>query len=183
MDWIKNSKGNDLTKEEHRLVVENPKPAQDFIDSTREHGGASIFLRDKRLPEVGSENMYVVGKERSVKTKEPVKTKYENAGTNNRNLSVKQFASNFLRLKDEATYRTSGNVKPEAMMGSWIDSKNPHKGIQMDLSVGLRKRSDAEKKMVDRNEDAIFDVKNVADIYHEDVRHKYKDTPRPPKED
>ena len=170
------------TKEEHRLLVENPQAAQDFIDSTREHGGASIFLKDARLPAVGSENMYVVGKEPSQKTKKTVDTQYENRGTENRNLSAKQFASHFLRLKEEAT-RPSGTVKPQAMMGSWINSKEPKKGIQMDLSVGLKKRSQAEKKMIDRNEDAIFDVKNVSDIYHEDVRHKYTDTPRPPKGD
>lgn len=172
----------DYSKEEHRLLVENPKAAQDFIDSTRENSGASIFLKDQRLPDVGSENMYVVGRETSQKTKKPVPTQYENKGTKNRNLSAKQFASNFLRLREEAR-RPSGNVKPQAMMGSWINSKEPKKGIQMDLSVGLKKRSQAEKKMIDRNEDAIFDVKNIADIYHEDVRHKYTDTPRPPKED
>lgn len=170
------------TKEEHRLLVENPKAAQDFIDSTREHGGASIFLKTGRLPEVGSENLYIVGKEQSRKTKQPVPTQYENRGTDNKNLSAKQFASHFLRLRGEAT-RPSGDVKPQAMMGSWINSREPQKGIQMDLSVGLKKRGQAEKKMVQRNEDAIFDVKNVADIYHEDVRKKYTDTPRPPKGD
>ena len=85
----------DYSKEEHRLLVENPKAAQDFIDSTRENSGASIFLRDQRLPDVGSENMYVVGKETSQKTRRPVPTQYENQGTKNRNLSAKQFASNF----------------------------------------------------------------------------------------
>lgn len=172
----------DYTREEHRLLVENPKAAQDFIDSTRDNGGASIFLKDTRLPAVGSENMFIVGREPSQKTKQPVDTQYENRGTNNRNLSAKQFASHFLRLREEAT-RPSGKIKPQAMMGSWINSKEPEKGIQMDLSVGLKKRSQAEQKMVDRNEDAIFDVKNISDIYHEDVRHKYTDTPRPPKGD
>ena len=170
------------TKEEHRLLVENPQAAQDFIDSTRDNGGASIFLKDSRLPDVGSESMYVVGKEPSQKTGEPVATQYENRGTHDRNLSAKQFASHFLRLREEAR-RSSGNIKPQAMMGSWINSKEPEKGIQMDLSVGLKNRNQAERKMVDRNEDAIFDVKNIEDIYHEDVRHKYTDTPRPPKED
>lgn len=172
----------DYTREEHRLLVENPQAAQDFIDSTRDNGGASIFLKDSRMPHVGEENLFVVGREPSQKTGESVKTQYENPGTTNRNLSAKQFAQHFLRLKEEAT-RASGQVKPQAMMGSWIDSKNPTKGIQMDLSVGLKKRSQAEKKMIDRNEDAIFDVKNIADIRHEDVRHKYTDTPRPKKED
>lgn len=181
MDWIKDSKGSDLTKEEHRLVVENPASTQGFIDSTRENGGASIFLKDARLPKTGEENMYVVGREPSQRTGETVDTQYENKGTNNRNLSVKQFASHFLRLKGEAT-RPSGQIKPQAMMGSWIDSKNPDKGIQMDLSVGLKQRGRAEKKMIDREEDAIFDVKNIADIRNEDVRHKYTDTPRPKKE-
>ena len=182
MDWIKNTKGSDLTKQEHRLVVEHPAETQGFIDSTREHGGASMFLRNKRLPDVGSENMYIVGREPSRKTGKTVDTVYENRGTNNRNLSVKQFASNFLRLKDEATFK-SGNVKPEAMMGSWINPKEPEKGIQMDLSVGLKSRKRAEKKMIERNEDAIFDVKKADDIYHEDVRKKYTNTPRPPKGD
>lgn len=182
MDWIKNLKGNDLTREEHRVVVENPAETQGFIDSTRENGGASIFLRDKRLPDVGSENMYIVGREPSQKTKKTVDTQYENRGTLDRNLSAKQFASHFLRLRGEATSK-SGRIKPQAMMGSWIDSDNPEKGIQMDLSVGLKKRPYAEKKMIDRNEDAIFDVKNIADIRHEDVRHRYTNTPRPPKED
>lgn len=182
MDWIKKTQGSDLTKQEHRLVVENPKSAQDFINSTREHGGASIFLHNARLPEVGSENMYVIGREPSRKTKKTVDTVYENRGTSNKNLSVKQFASNYLRLKGEAT-NPSGTVKPQAMMGSWINSKEPEKGIQMDLSVGLKNRQQAEKKMIARNEDAIFDVKKGDDIYHEDVRKKYTDTPRPPKGD
>ena len=172
----------DYTREEHRLLVEKPAAAQGFIDSNREHGRASIFLQDAKLPNVGEQNLYIVGKEPSVKTGKTVNTQYENQGTENRNLSAKQFASHFLRLKGEATSK-AGNVKPQAMMGSWIDSKNPKKGIQTDLSVGLQKRGSAEKKMIERNEDAIFDVKNVADIRHEDVRHKYTDTPRPPKED
>ena len=170
----------DYTKEEVRLLASHPEQAQRFVDSTRENGGASIFLKDARMPDVGSEKMYVVGSEPSQKTKETVPTRYENQGTGNANISPKQFASHFLRLKSEAT-RASGQIKPQAMMGSWVDSQNPKKGVQMDLSVGLKNKQQAEKKMVTRNEDAIFDVKNISDIRHEDVRHKYTDTPRPPK--
>jgi len=170
----------DYTKEEVRLLASHPQQAQDFINSTRENGGASISLKDTRLPNVGSENMYIVGSEPSQKTRKTVPTQYENQGTDNPNISPKQFASHFLRLRSEAT-GPSGNVKRQAMMGSWVDSKNPKKGVQMDLSVGLRNKKYAEEKMIERNEDAIFDVKNIADIRHEDVRHKYTDTPRPPK--
>ena len=74
----------------------------------------------------------------------------------------------------------------KAMIGSWIDDKTPEatkKGVQIDLSGGYRDRATAEKKMIERNEDAIVDAsKGFENIYHEDVRHKYTETPRPPKE-
>ena len=71
-------------------------------------------------------------------------------------------------------------------MGSWVDTRTPEstkKGVQIDLSGGYRDRPTAEMKMIDRNEDAIVDAsKGFDEIYHEDVRHKYTNTPRPPKE-
>lgn len=163
------------TKEEVRLLASHPNEAQQYIDSTREYGGASIFLKDKKMIQPG-ESVYLVGKEPSKKTKAPVPTAYVGEGSAHPTLSAKQFASHFLRLKGE-----TNNAK--AVMGSWVDEENPRKGVQLDLSVGYKRQSSAEKKMVERNEDAAWDMKEMKNIRHEDVRHKYTDSPRPPKVD
>ena len=74
----------------------------------------------------------------------------------------------------------------KALMGSWIDTKSPEhtkKGVQIDMSGGYKDRPTAEMKMISRNEDAIVDAsKGFEEIRHEDVRHKYENTPRPAKE-
>lgn len=182
--WIKKAKSAP-SKEEHRLIVEHPEKVQAFLDSTHTHGGASMFLNDMSMVQ-GGQKMYLVGKEPSRKTKEPVPTQYEDKGSLTPKLSAQQFANHFLRLKEEATTK-SGTVAKKAMIGSWINKKTKKqtkKGVQMDLSGGYVDRKTAEKKMIDRNEDAIADAsKYFEDIYHEDVRHKYTDTPRPKKED
>ena len=66
-------------------------------------------------------------------------------------------------------------------MGSWVDEEAPEKGVQIDLSAGYKTKKAAEKKMVERNEDAIFDLKNMKNIRNEDVRQKYSSEPRPTK--
>lgn len=140
-----------------------PEGAKAFIKSTRENGGASMFLHNGQMPDVGTDKLHIVGKEPSQRTGKPVPTVAENVGTNNRNLSTKQFASHFSRLKAEAT-RPDGTVHPKAMIGSWIDDKAPDKGIQIDMSAGYKTRATAVRKGKERGEDAIFDVKNIRDI-------------------
>ena len=87
-------------------------------------------------------------------------------------------------LQGHATTK-SGTVAKKALIGSWIDTRTKEdtkKGVQMDLSVGHKDRSVAEKKMIVRNEDAIVDAqKGFTNIYNEEVRHKYTNEPRPPK--
>jgi hypothetical protein len=161
-----------------RLLASNPKPAQDFIDSTHENKGASMFLHDMSMVNYG-DKMNIVGKEPSKKTGKSVPTAFVNAGSSEPKLSALQFASHFNRLKEHAKSK-------KALMGSWIDTNTPEatkKGVQIDLSGGYKDRPTAEMKMISRNEDAIVDAsKGFEEIRHEDVRHKYESTPRPPKE-
>ena len=146
-----------------------PEGAKAFIKSTRDNGGASMFLHNGRMPDVGNEKLYVVGKEPSQRTGKSVPTVHENVATGNsvspvnRVISHKQFAAHFARLKAEAT-RPDGTVHPKAMIGSWIDDKSPVKGVQMDLSAGYKTRKTAVRKGKERGEDAVFDVKHVKDI-------------------
>ena len=163
----------EYTKDEVRLLASHPGEAQKFIDRTKEHRGASMFLRSKKVIEPG-QSTYLVGKEPSQKTGKSVPTEFVNKGSAHPGLSPKQFAQHFLRLSGESS-------RPTAVMGSWVDEEAPHKGVQVDLSAGFKTRKSAEKKMVERNEDAVWDMKSMANIRHEDVRHKYTDTPRPPK--
>ena len=44
---------NDYTKDEVRLLASHPNEAQKFIDSTRQHGGASMFLKSHKVIEPG----------------------------------------------------------------------------------------------------------------------------------
>lgn len=162
------------SKEEVRLLASNPGGAQEFIDSTRQHGGATMSLSTGRMIRPG-DTAYIVGKEPSQRTGKPVPTAFESVGESHPSLSAKQFASHFLRLKSETK-------DPRAAMGSWVDEEAPKKGVQIDLSAAHKRRSDAEKKMITRNEDAIWDMKKMENIRHEDVRGNYTKTPRPAKE-
>ena len=167
--------GHEESKKVVRLLASNPKPAQDFLDSTHEHGGASMFLHDMSTVNYG-DKMNIVGKEPSKKTGKSVPTEFVDAGAAHPKLSPVQFASHFLRLQGHAKNK-------KALMGSWIDSQAPKKGVQIDLSGGYKDRPTAEMKMISRNEDAIVDAsKGFEEIRHEDVRHKYEKSPRPPKE-
>ena len=170
--------GHEEGKKAVRLLAEHPEKAQAFIDSTHENKGASMFLHDMSMVNYG-DKMNIVGKEPSRKTGKPVPTEFVNAGSNEPKLSALQFASHFNRLKEHAKNN-------KALMGSWIDTKTPEhtqKGVQIDMSGGYKNRKTAEMKMISRNEDAIVDAsKGFEEIRHEDVRHKYEKTPRPPKE-
>ena len=175
--------GHEQSKKIVRFLAENPNEAQAFLDSTHQNTGASMFLHNKKMVNYGDKT-YIVGKEPSHITKESVPTEFEDKGSLSPHLSPMQFAHHFLRLKDHATTK-SGKVAKKALIGSWIDTrseKNTKKGVQIDLSVGHKDRSVAEKKMINRNEDAIVDAsKGFENIYNEEVRHKYTDKPRPPK--
>lgn len=172
--WTKGLKNRpEYTKEEVRLLASRPAEAQSFIDSTRDFGGASMSLKTMKMAQPG-DSVYLVGKEPSKRTGEPVPTEFASQGETNPSLSAKQFAEHYLRLRGETD-------SPTAAMGSWVDEENKHKGVQIDLSSGYKRQSTAEKKMVERNEDAVWDMKNMQNIRHEDVRHKYTDTPRPEK--
>ena len=174
-DSIKERKGPEYTKEEVRLLASNPKGAQDFIDSTRNYGGASINLQSGKLAQPG-DKLYLVGKEPSQKSGHPVPTEFESQGSAHPTLSAKQFASHFLRLKGHTS-------DPKAMMGSWVDSKDKEKGVQIDLSTGHKYKKSAEKKMIDRNEDAVWNMKSMRNIRNEAARKRHGITePRPPKE-
>jgi len=173
LSWVKKSRP-EYTKEEVRTLASNPKGAQDFINSTREHGGATMSLATGKLAQPG-DSAYIVGKEPSKRTGQAVPTAFESAGSSHPSLSAKQFASHFNRLKSESSGRN-------AAMGSWVDEEAPHKGVQLDLSTAYKTKASAEKKMVNRNEDAIWDMKNMKNIRNEEVRHKYTPEPRPEKE-
>lgn len=175
LSWVKGLANRpNYSKEEVRLLASHPAEAQKFIDSTRDYGGASMSLKTMKMAQPG-ESVYLVGKEPSQKTGKPVPTSYVDTGKSHPALNAQQFASHFLRLKGETN-------KSTAAMGSWVDEEAPHKGVQIDLSSGYKKKSSAEKKMVERNEDAAWDMKKMQNIRHEDVRHKYAEGPRPPKE-
>lgn len=161
-----------------KLLAGNPGPANAFLQSTHENGGASMFLHNMKMVNYG-DKMNIVGKEPSKKTGEAVPTEFVDKGSSDPKLSAVQFALHFNRLKEHA--KTN-----KALMGSWIDKKTKKatkKGVQIDLSGGYKDRPTAEMKMISRNEDAIVDAsKGFEEIRHEDVRHKYEKTPRPPKE-
>lgn len=182
--WIKGAKAAP-SKEEHRLIVSHPQEVQSFLDSTHENKGASMFLHNMKMVNYG-DKMNIVGKEPSRITKQPVKTSYVDVDSPSPKLSAQQFASHFLDMKKHAQ-TTRGTTAKSALIGSWIDTRSPEKtrkGVQMDFSSGYSSRRTAEKKMVDREEDAIVDAsKGFQEIFNEDVRHKYTNTPRPKKED
>ena len=173
LSWMKKP-STKYSKEEVRLLASNPKGAQEFIDSTKNYGGATMSLATGSMIRPG-DKAYIVGKEPSQKTGKPVPTAFESVGQSHPGLSAKQFASHFVRLRGESK-------DPRAAMGTWVDEEAPHKGVQIDLSAAHKRRSDAEKKMITRNEDAIWDMGKMENIRHEDVRGKYTKEPRPAKE-
>ena len=66
---------HERSKREVRTLAEQPQAAQDFINSTRDFGGASINLNSMKLAQPG-EKMHIVGKEKSQRTGMPVNTEY-----------------------------------------------------------------------------------------------------------
>jgi hypothetical protein len=164
------------SKEDTRLLAENPSRVQDFINSTKDFGGASINLNSMKLAKPG-DALHIVGKEPSKNTGEAVPTAFLNPGESK--ITPRQFAQHFNRLKNET-------VNPNAMMGSWVDNstkKGKAKGVQIDLSVGHRYKKHAEDKMIKRNEDAIFSMSNMRNTRNEAARKRHGITePRPPKE-
>lgn len=167
---------HERSKREVRLLAGNPAQAQSFIDSTKNYGGASMFLHNMSMPQPG-DKVYIVGKEKSQRTGESVPTQNVNPGQGH--MTPRQFAYHFNRLQLETK-------DPKAMMGSWVDSKTKKgraKGVQIDLSTGHKQRKRAESKMIDRNEDAIWNMKTMRNIRNEAVRKRRGITePRPPKE-
>jgi hypothetical protein len=165
----------DYTKDEVRTLASNPKGAQEFINSTNNFGGASMSLSEGKVAKPG-DKLFLVGKEPSQRSGYPVPTHYESVGESNPRISAKQFASHFVRLKGQTS-------DPKAMMGSWVDSKAKEKGVQIDLSTGHKYQRTAEKKMISRNEDAVWNMHNMRNIRNEAARKRHGITePRPPKE-
>jgi hypothetical protein len=176
--WLKEQKRPEYTKEEVRTLASNPKGAQDFIDSTNNYGGATINLKSGRVAQPG-DRVHLVGKEPSKLSGHPVQTEFESAGEAHPKLNAKQFASHFVRLSQHA-------ADDKASMGSWVDNSTKagkQKGVQVDLSTGHKYKKVAEKKMITRNEDAIFSMHNMRATRNEAARKRHGITePRPPKE-
>jgi hypothetical protein len=174
---IKESGRPDYTKEEVRTLASNPKGAQEFIDSTNNYGGATINLKSGKVAQPG-DRVHLVGKEPSSLSGYPVQTEFESVGETHPKLNAKQFASHFVRLSGHA-------ADAKASMGSWVDNsskKAKQKGIQIDLSTGHKYKKVAEKKMITRNEDAIFSMHNMRATRNEAARKRHGITePRPPK--
>lgn len=166
---------HERSKQEVRLLAGNPAQAQSFIDSTKNYGGASMFLKDMSMPQPG-DKVYIVGKEKSQKTGGSVPTAFENPGQGH--ITPRQFAYHFNRLKMET-------ADPKAMVGSWVDAatkKGKAKGVQIDLSTGYKQKRRAEDKMIERNEDAIWNMNSMRNVRNEAVRKRRGVTePRPPK--
>ena len=167
---------HERSKREIRTLAENPQAAQSFIDSTKNFGGASMFLHDMSMPQPG-DKMHIVGKESSSRTGKPVPTAFENPGEGH--ITPRQFSYHFNRLKAEAN-------GPKSMMGSWVDSKTKKsaaKGVQVDMSTGYKQKKRAEGKMIERNEDAIWNMGSMRNIRNEAARKRHGITePRPAKE-
>jgi hypothetical protein len=166
------------TKEEVKVLASNPKGAQDFIDSTNNFGGATMNIKSGKVAQPG-DNVHLVGKEPSKLSGHPVPTEFESTGEAHPKISAKQFASHFVRLSEHA-------ADDKASMGSWVDGKSKKsraKGVQIDLSTGHKYKRTAEKKMIARNEDAIFSMRSMRNTYNEAARKRHGITdPRPPKE-
>jgi len=161
---------HERSKREIRTLAEHPNQAQSFINSTRDFGGASINLNSMKLAQPG-EKMHIVGKEKSQRTGMPVDTSYA-PGQNT--LTPRQFSMHLNRLKTETNDK-------KAMMGSWVDNsskKGKAKGVQIDLSTGFAQKKRAEDKMIERDEDAIWNMKSMRNVRNEAVRKRRGMEPR-----
>ena len=161
---------HERSKREIRTLAEYPKEAQSFIDKTRDFKGASINLNSMKLAQPG-EKMHIVGKEKSQRTGAPVDTAYAQGQST---LTPRQFSMHLNRLKHETSDK-------KAMMGSWVDSKSKKsraKGVQIDLSTGYAQKKRAEDKMIERGEDAIWNMKSMRNVRNEAVRKRRGMEPR-----
>ena len=61
------SLGHEEGKKAVRLLASHPQEAQDFIDSTHQNDGASMFFHNMKLVNYGDKT-HIVGKEPSKKT-------------------------------------------------------------------------------------------------------------------
>lgn len=161
---------HERSKREVRTLAENPQAAQNFIDSTKNYGGASMNIKSMKMTQPG-DKMFIVGGGKS-DSGERVATAYENPGKGH--ITPRQFSYHFNRLKHVSK-------DPKSMMGSWVDSSTKagrSKGVQVDLSTGYRQKKRAEDKMLDRNEDAIWNMKSMRNIRNEATRKRRGMGPR-----
>ena len=141
--------------------------AKKFVTSTNDVGkgwsGATMDLKSGKTLEVGVDSGHVVGAEPSSITKDRVATHLYGAGSATPNLSLLQFAQEASRIKKHATSRG-------ATIGTWYDSQEHDKGIQLDAGRVFKSKNAAGRAAIARDETATFDLKKGESIYNHEHR-------------
>lgn len=161
----------------HQQLQGDLAAAQHFVDATHEYGGATMNAKTGHVFQMG-ENVHLVGGHPDPQSGEKIGTRYYDQGVDNPHLTVAQAHAERLRN----LIVTGGGTRSTAL-GSWVDSGNPHKGVQIDTSTIFHNRHRGENAVLDRNEDAMLHMKDLSETRNEDIRAKRGLPARPPKTD
>lgn len=167
---------NPVIHEAHQQLQNDLQAAGRFVAATREFGGATMNPRTGHVFGAG-EDVHLVGGHPDPQTGQKIPTRYYDQGVGNPHLSVAQTHAERIR-----TLILTGSQKDSAL-GSWVDSKNPRKGVQVDNSTIFRDRRGAEDATLARNEDAMFYMKDLSEPRNEEIRAARGLGPRPSKTD
>ena len=150
--------------------------AQHVARLTNESGGASVDLRTLKPYEPG-QDVQMVGGSKDARTGEQFPTRMVGLGAQNPKMTV----SDVLHIRNQMLPAAADN--PHAVLGTWkvTDPEAPHRNrIDVDYSTAVHgDRRTAELLSVKRNEDAMFDMKDMSTTNNEEIRQKYGLRPRP----
>lgn len=162
--------------EAHQQLQHDLTAAGRFVAATHEFGGATMNPRTGHVLEAG-EDVHLVGGHADPQTGLKIPTRYYDQGVGNPHLSVAQAHAERIRT----LILTQG--QKDSGLGSWIDSQNPTKGVQVDNSTIFHDRRQAETATLARNEDAMFSMKDLSEPRNEEIRAARGLGPRPPRMD
>jgi hypothetical protein len=130
-----------------------------FAERTNKNRGESYNLREDKFAEENKSGRYVVGGENDPKGNR-IRTQYLDTGHDNPQMTADDAAKHIERVR-LATKDAKG-----AQLGSWVNEEEKAKGVQMDASRAFSSKSQANRLMEARGEDAMWDTKTYENIYN-----------------
>lgn len=140
-----------------------------FSNNTRRGGGASMNANTTRVLEIGSSDSVLVGGERDTQGKR-IPTNYIKGGAEGSVRAEDLDIDPYTVLSEARRVQNATGGSPTAIVGSWINSDEPHRGIQVDAVTEVKDRSKVHPLLEERNEYAGFDLKDGTEIKNKNYK-------------